>query len=178
MAIELTPRDPRIHVFSVSDGTLKLAHQTFLSRLTEPADATPLTEAVGAPIDTTYAEVFAVADVQPMGLRDYLGQAHDIPEAELARDAGKLDALRGDVVVLAPRALEGIERLEPVPELTPIGAYAPAEADDTPRDLPPAAREPRIATPGVATGSKMQRKTIVWIVLGALLLAGLLTALV
>ncbi|MCK0169136.1 hypothetical protein MWU52_16395 [Jannaschia sp. S6380] len=174
MSISIPPRDPRIHVFSVSDGPLKLAHQTYLSRLTkEVPQTTPLAEALGAPIDPTYAEVFAVRDVAPMGLRAYLAQAHDIPAPVLETDAARLDALSGDVLVLAPRAVEGVETLDPRPELTLIGSYAPAEADNAPRDLPPAAKEPRLATPAASTGRPMSNRMIVGIVLAALVLAGL-----
>ncbi|MEM7489892.1 MAG: hypothetical protein AAF390_12305 [Pseudomonadota bacterium] len=174
MTYPIPPRDPRVHVFSVSDGALNLDHQTYLSRLSEPGDGPSLAEALGAEVDATYAEVFAVADIAPMSLRDYLAQAHDIPTETLAEDAAKLDALSGDVVVLAPAAFANIAALEPRSEITPIGAYAPAEADATPRDLPPAAPEARIATPAASTGSNPTNRTIVWVVLGALALAVLL----
>jgi hypothetical protein len=151
---------------------MRLAHQTYLSRLTDPpADATPLGEAFGAEIDETHAEVFAVDDIAPMSLRDYLAQSQDVPAATLAADAGRLDGLSGDVVVLAPRAVEGVRALHPRPELTHIGSYLPAGADDAPRPLDaPVEDGPHIATPGVATGTPLQRKTIAWIVLGALAL--------
>ncbi len=145
-----TTDDPRIHVYSVSDGPVKLAHQTYLSRLSEEAETLPLAEAFGADIDATYAEVFAVRDVEPMGLRAYLAQAHDIPREALEADAARLDGLSGDVVVLAPRALDGVGgagALSPRPELTHIGSYAPTEADNAPRDLPRAVREPSDVPP-------------------------------
>jgi hypothetical protein len=179
MPYDIPPRDPRIHVFSVSDGQMTLTHQTYLSRLTEPEapSAVPLVEAVGADIDATYAEVFAVGDLAPMSLRDYLAQAHDVPADTLAADAAKLDALSGDVVVLAPRAVEGIAALSPRPELTPIGAYAPAGADMTPKPLPKAGYQPRPATPAVATGSPTSNRTIVLVVAAALVLAVVLVML-
>ncbi|CUH38386.1 hypothetical protein JSE7799_01405 [Jannaschia seosinensis] len=179
MPIELLPRDPRIHVFAVSDGALKLPHQTYLSQMREEPGETPLSEAFGAEIDATYAEVFAVRDVHPIGLRTYLAQAHDIPDVALAPDAAKLDALSGDVVVLAPRAVEGVDKLELTPELTHIGSYAPAEADMSQRavprstDVPPTPRDSpeEPARRGLGTG------TIVWIVVAALVLAALLVVL-
>lgn len=174
MTFALTPRDPRIHVFSVSDGALQLTHQTYLSRLSEEVAATSLETAVGAAIDPTYAEVFAVEDVAPMGLRAYLTQAHDIPEAVLDADAARLDALSGDVVVLAPRAVEGLEALNPRPELTHIGSYAPAEADDNPRTLPRAKPAPHLETPGAAVGQPMTNRKIVWVVLAAIFVAAAL----
>lgn len=180
MTFSIPPHGSRIHVFSVGEGAIKLAHQTYLSRLTEaPADATPVTEAVGAPVDTTYAEVFAIADLAPMGLRAYLAQAHDIPEAHLAADAAKLDHLSGDVLVLAPKALGDLTELHPRPELTFIGSYSPAETDDTRRELPPAratTAEPAIPAPGAApTGNRQTRLIVVaGLAAAALLLVWLL----
>ncbi|CTQ33694.1 hypothetical protein [Jannaschia rubra] len=175
MTFALTPRDRRIHVFSVSDGTVKLAHQTYLSRLASEPEGNSLADAVGAEIDPTYAEVFSVHDVEPMGLRAYLAQAHDIPDATLAADAARLDALSGDVVVLAPGAVEGVEELHPRPELTHIGSYAPAEVDDSPRELPKAAHTPSAAAePPRATGRPMANRTIVLVVVAALVIAALL----
>lgn len=171
MTYPIPLRDPRIHVFSVSDGALKLDHQTYLSRLTDPGDGPSLTDAMGAPIDETHAEVFAVEDIRPMRLRDYLAEAHDVPPDTLARDAARLDALSGDVIVLAPGAVDGVDALSPRPEVTPIGAYPPAEANDVPRALPRADPATRIATPGASTGPTRGNKRIVWIVLLALALA-------
>ncbi len=173
MTFPLVPRDRRIHVFSVSDGPLTLAHQTYLSRLEGEGRATPLTDAFGAPVDATYAEVFAVRDVEPMGLRAYLAQAHDIPAATLARDAARLDALSGDVVVLAPSALEGLGALDPRPEITHIGSYAPAEADDAPRALPRAGRTPGPVAE-IRPSRSLSARTIAVIVGVALLISTLL----
>lgn len=174
MTFALTPNDPRIHVFSVSDGPVKLAHQTYLSRLGGAAGGTPLAEALGAAVDPTYAEVFAVRDVEPMGLRAYIGQAHDIPEAELAGDAARLDGLSGDVLILASRAVDGLPALSPRPELTHIGSYAPAEADNTPRDLPPAVKEPSVAAPEAPEAASGPSKGLIaGIVVAAVILAGL-----
>ena len=176
MTLTLTPRDPRIHVFSVSDGPMRLAHQTYLSRLGQTAErdggATPLAHALGAEIDPTYAEVFAIADIAPMSLRDYLAQAHDIPEAALAADAARLDALSGDVVVLAPRAVEGAGAMQPDPQLTQIGSYTPAAPETRAPDLPPATPpEPRIATPAATADAGPASRTILWTVLAALVVA-------
>ena len=172
MSIEIPPRDPRVHVLSVSDGGTPIPHQTYLTGT--DADAAPLRAALGADIDAAHAEVFAVSDIAPMSLRDYLAQAHDVPPGRLTADAARLDALSGHVVVLAPRAVEPVRELRPAAHLTHIGAYPTAEADDTPVELPRAAREPGVATPGASTGSPAQRRTIVWAVLGALALAALL----
>ncbi|WP_179378601.1 hypothetical protein [Jannaschia marina] len=174
MTLTLRPNDGRIHVFSVSDGPVRLAHQTYLSQLSDEGDATPLLEALGAEIDPTYVEVFAVQDVEPMGLRTYLAQAHDIPDETLAADAARLDALSGDVLVLAPLAVEGVAELKPVAELTHIGSYAPAEADNTPVDLPPAVKDPGQAAPAAPATGVLSRGAIIAIVVVAILLAAAL----
>jgi hypothetical protein len=175
MTIVLPARERRIHVLSVTDDGPRLARQTYLSQLTEPpADATPLRRALGAEVDETYAEVFAVADIAPMRLRDYLAQAHDVPADAMGPE---IDAPRGDVVVLAPRALEGLDRLDPVAGLRHIGAYPTPEADAAPRELSQAARAPGIATPATSTGTPVQKTSLTWIVMGALVLAAVLVLL-
>ena len=177
MTFFLEPRDPRVHVFSLSDGSLKLAPRTYLSPPGEAPDATPVQDALGAPVDAAHVEVFAVRDVAPMGLRSYLAQAHDIPPAAMEADTARLDALSGDVLVVAPRAVEGLTELEPRLELTHIGSYAPAEADMAPRDLPPAAKPPREERADeTVAGKPLDRTRILWIVVVALVVAGLLFA--
>ncbi|WP_371155123.1 hypothetical protein [Jannaschia sp. 2305UL9-9] len=175
MSFALEPRDRRVHVFSVSDGALNLAHQTYLSRLSDPvANTVPLAQAFDAAIDPTYAEVFAIGDIAPMRLRDYLAQAHDIRADVLSRDAARLDGLSGDVVVLAPQAVEGVTMLTPRPELTHIGSYAPAEVDNRPRDLPPAAKTSQLAdAPEVPAGPGLNRRVIGLIVAVAIVLAAI-----
>ncbi|WP_308915772.1 hypothetical protein [Jannaschia sp. LMIT008] len=174
MPIELPPRDTRVHVFSVSEGGDPIPHQTFLAA---GADGAALRRALGAEVDTTHAEVFAVKDIAGMGLRDYVAQAHDVPREAMAGDAAKLDHLSGDVIVLSPRAVEGVRELDPAPHLTHVGAYQPEQPDAAPRDLPPAEPASRPATPAASTGPTMGNRTIVWIVLGAVVLAALLVLL-
>lgn len=175
MTLPLPPRDPRIHVFSLSHGALELPHQTYLSQLSEAVGGTSLAEAFGARVDATYAEVFAVSDVAPLGLRAYLAQAHDIPEATLGADAARLDSLSGDVVVLAARAVEGVGVLEPRPELTHIGSYAPAEADMAATGVPRVTHVPPLPSGAAdSDGRRVSRQAIAWIVAAALLLAALL----
>ncbi|GIT89736.1 hypothetical protein JANAI62_07790 [Jannaschia pagri] len=176
MILTLPPRDTHIHVFSVSDGPLTLAHQTYLSRLSSlPAEATPLAEAFGAPVDATYVEVFALSDIAPMSLTDYLAQAHDVAPAPLSAHAARLDALSGDVVILAPGALEAGGDLTPRSELTHIARLPLAEADNAPRDLPPAAKDPSAVEPRPSSGRDgIPRRIILWIVAASLLLAAAL----
>lgn len=179
MALDLPPRDQRVHVFAVTGEGPPIPHQTYLGGTAPAGEA--LRAALGADeVDTTHAEVFAASDIAPMSVRDYVAQAHDVPQANMAGDADALDTLAGDVVVLAPRAVERVRRLDPGPGLRHVGAYPVAEADDTPRELPPAAREPRLAEPERrSSGPAMSRGTILAIVLAGLAVAALvvLTAL-
>ena len=110
--------------------------------------APPLAEAFGAALDPTHVEVFAVTDVAPMGLRAYLVQAHDIPAATLDADAARLDALEGDVVVLAPRAVEGIShwirrRGSPISAATPRRRWTMRRATCPPPSRTAEPRHPR-----------------------------------
>ena len=102
MTVPLRPRDPRVHVLSVSDGELRLARQTYLSRLEDATEGAALATALGAEVDATYVEVFAVRDVEGMGLRAYLAQAHDIaPDTGPGGEAGE-----GAALALERRAAE------------------------------------------------------------------------
>lgn len=174
MRLDLPPRDPRIHVFSVAAGPIRLARRTYLSGAEPTGDETPLAEAFGASVDATHAEVFAVEDVAPLTLRDYLAQAHDIPQAALSVDRARLDAVRGQVAILAPRAVDGLDALDPEPQLVHLGSYAPTRPDDAPRELPPAARGRATPRAEAARGRSVPPRTILWIVLAALGLAGLI----
>ena len=173
MSIDLPSRDPRVHVFAVTGDGGTIPHQTYLGG--SVTDGEVLKDALGADgVDTTHAEVFAISDIAPMRLRDYIAQAHDVPASRMEGDALTLDGLRGDVVVLSPRALDGVTRLDPSPLLDHIGAYAQAEADDTPRELPPAAREPSLAEPDRPAEAGPKRTPLLWIAVGALVLAAII----
>ncbi|SFI95643.1 hypothetical protein [Jannaschia pohangensis] len=173
MTFPIPPRDPRIHVFAVSDGGAPIPTQSYL---TGPADdSSGLQAAVGGSVDAKFAEVFEVGDVAPMGLRAYLAQAHDIPGETLAPDAARLDGLGGTVIVLAAGAVAGLSSLSPRSDLTHIGSYAPTEADMAPTTLPrPTATSPMPARPKPTSRPGPKGATIVWIVLAALALAAVL----
>lgn len=173
MTLPLAPNDPRVHIFALDPDAPKLAPRSYLTPPAAEPGAVEPAEAFGAAIDPTYVEVFPVADVAPMGLRAYLSQAHDIPGVVLAQDAARLDALGGSVAILAPRAVRGLDALDPAPGLRHVGSYAIAGADDAPRDLPPAASRPRPRTPPAPASNPMSRLTIGWVVAIGLVLAGI-----
>ena len=173
MPITLVPTDPRLRVFAVSDtGAAPLPAQSYLTG--PAADAAPLRAALGAQVDPAHVEVVEVADLAPMGLRDYLAQAHDVAASELAADAARLDGLSGKAVIVTPKAVEGLAFLDPDTTLTEMGAYRTARADHGARPLPKAAPEPRLATPASGVGTPAQSRTVALAVAAALALAALL----
>lgn len=173
MTLPLSAEDPRIHVFSLEEEAPKLPTRTYLTPSSQTPDPAPLRAAFGAEIDPTYVEIFPVADVAPMGLRAYLAQAHDIPETAFEADRTRLDALTRTVAVLSPRAVVGLEALEPAKGLVHVGSYAPVEADDAPGNLQARGPRPPVDTPQRSTGRSLSRSTIAWVVLIGLILAGI-----
>jgi hypothetical protein len=124
-----------------------------LDRLTrpDPADtaaqadrAALLTQLLGLPdlglpddtsLDPDFVEVFDTADLGDLGLTGYLAEGGNIPDAQIAPDRDRLDALNGPVLVLFSRALQGkAATLRPDPRLTLIGTYT--------EDVPPVHFEP------------------------------------
>jgi hypothetical protein len=185
MAPTVSPTDALIHVFAVSHGGEPLPRGTFLSRMGDgsarPDDAA-LSNALGAPVDASKTELFAVADLDGMGLRDYLAQAHEADRTALDADAARLDALDGDVLIVTPRALSARADLTPAPNLAYVGAYPVPAADHAARPLPPAepVRDdpPRMANEGTSVDDGPSGKRIALIVLIALAVAVAVIALV
>lgn len=173
MALALHPNDARVHVFELRPGPMRLARRTYLSGGAEAEGDTPLREAFGAPVDPDHVEVFALEDIAPLSLRDYLGQAHDIPGEALAADRARLDAVRGQVVIMTPRALAEVNELDPDAQLVHVGSYAPPSADDAPRGLPRTERRPAGGRAGNTARPGLSRATILWVVVAALALAAL-----
>lgn len=150
MKLRIPAHDTRVHVFAVSDSdALGVAHQTFLSRLQDDAATdTTLPLLFGHPgLDAAGAEVFAIADVEGLGLRAYLAEAYDIVPDALQRDAALLDALGGDVVILTPKAVgRAAVELSMVPYVRHISSLPTIAPDNAPRPLP----EVDLTPPGAA----------------------------
>ena len=176
MTLELRPRDPRVHVFRLGEGPMRLARRTYLSGAEETGEAAPLAEALGAEVDPGHVEVFAAADMVPLSLRDYLAQAYDVPQEAMAADRDALDAATGTLVIVSPRAVDGLSSLEPDPQLSHLASYASTQPDGAPRGLPPAASRaarPASAEPEREPGRPLASRGVLWIVLLSLALAGL-----
>lgn len=100
-----------------------------IARFTEaPRDGEgdwPLRRALGAEtLDPEHIEVFPVGDVSALGLSAYLTEGLGMPESEVAAERGRIDAVRGHVLVVHSAALGGTaQRLDPKPPLGLIGTY-------------------------------------------------------
>lgn len=139
MKLDIPAHDTRIHVFAVSDTDAGPQRQTFLSRLADPEAAdTTLPLLFGhAGLDPAGAEVFAVADVEGLGLRGYLQEAYEIDPEVLAPAKARLDALGGDVIVLSPHALgRAAVTLETPAHIRHIDSFTPIAPDTAPREMP------------------------------------------
>jgi hypothetical protein len=95
------------------------------------AEHWPLREALGAEyLKVDHVEVFPVGDVAALGLSTYMTEGLGMPDAEIAADKSRIDAVRGHVVVVTSAAFGGVaQRLDPHPPLHLIGTY---------RETPPA----------------------------------------
>jgi hypothetical protein len=101
-----------------------------ITRLTNPTGDAPATPAAVAHLlgldwlDEEHFEIFDVADVNNMGLADYLAMGNDIPEEDIAPDRAKLDAVEGHVLMIYSRAFQGSpETLRPSRQLEFLGAW-------------------------------------------------------
>lgn len=84
-----------------------------------------LTSLLGiAQIDTNRAELFAVSDLEGVGLPLYLTEGLGLPEAPVNADKARLSALEGYVLILPTAALPDLPvTLTLGPNLTLIGTY-------------------------------------------------------
>ncbi len=88
-------------------------------------------------IDPDHVEIFAVADLEELGLPGYLREGHAIPGDQIDPDHARLAAQRGHVMVLHSRAFGGQAiTLTPADTLIPLGTYSAMPADWTARPQP------------------------------------------
>ncbi|MEL6587789.1 MAG: hypothetical protein AAFQ50_14220 [Pseudomonadota bacterium] len=113
-----------IRVFAIS-----VPPNEFLGRSVEENRAWLSMALGGAALNET-AEVFAVKDLEELGLVGYLREGQGVPEAALAKDRTKLSALSGWVAILPSSAFsrEG-GTYEMASEVTLIGTYAEEGVD-------------------------------------------------
>lgn len=93
-------------------------------------------------------EVFALRDLGDLGLIGYLREGVDVPEADLKRDAARLAALDGWVMLVHSLAFGGQSTtLKPSSTLTLIGTYGQTKAKGTPVPLEAQSAAPYSGTP-------------------------------
>ena len=93
-------------------------------------DPAALRAALGAQIDVEKVEVFAVSDLDAVGLVRYLGDGNAVSADQLAPDRAKLEKLGGWVCIVFSQAFrDQATTLAPSAALTLIGTYREAETD-------------------------------------------------
>ena len=120
-------------------------------------------------LDPAFIEIFDTADLSGLGLAGYLTEGLGVPDAALAADRARLDALQGPVLILLSKALHGrAVTLSPDPRLTLVGTYAEARPPVHFEPLPTAAAEGTL-TPVLPPDRIPQRPTSAFLLLGAAL---------
>lgn len=86
-----------------------------------------------ATLDMEHVDIFAASDLAGVGLADYLVDGFGVPEAEVAPDRARLEAVRGLVIVVRSRAFGGqAVTLHPAGQLQLVGSFRESGVDWTP----------------------------------------------
>lgn len=86
-------------------------------------------------LDPAFVELFDTADLSSLGLSGYLAKGLGVPDAQIAPQRARLDALQGPILILLSSALHGRgATLTPDPRLTLIASFT--------EDRPPVHFEP------------------------------------
>ena len=122
-----------------------------------------------AKLDPAFVELFDVADLTDLGLAGYLAEGLGVPDAALAADRPRLDALRGPVLILLSKALHGRGAdLTLDPRLTLVGTYAEDRSPVHFEPLPTTAAQ-GILNPVLPPDATPQRPGSALLLLGAAL---------
>lgn len=96
-------------------------------------------------------EVFPLSDLGEIGLAGYLRDGTDVPETDLKRDAAKLAALDGWVMLVHSLAFAGkAMTLTPHPALTLIGTYRQTPSQNPQSDMAAQSARPYTGASGPA----------------------------
>ncbi|MFN3575739.1 MAG: hypothetical protein ACK4TJ_01940 [Tabrizicola sp.] len=131
-------------------------------------------ELLGDPdLDPAFIEIFDLSDLAGLGLPAYLTEGLGVPDATVAADRARLEALRGPVLILLSKALHGRAlTLTPDPRLTLVATYAEDRPPVHFELLPTAAAEGGLA-PDLPPDPTPQRPAPAFLFLGlALALTG------
>ncbi len=137
----------RVFALSMSDDAAQALRDNDGNTATEGVH--PQDRALGTQsIDPKHVEVFRVSDLGALGLAGYLREGIDADAEDIARDAAKLAAVDGWVMLVHSSAFGGAEvTLNPIPDLTLIGTYSQAHADGTTIPLESEAAAPYTGVP-------------------------------
>ncbi len=145
---------------SLPDGEHDVVHVFHVA----PAAAQSLAEgpfsdieaALGASgLDRAHVDLFALADLQDLGLVHYLTEGLGVDPAALADDRDRLAALSGHVLILAPGAAGPGTTLHPDGALNFVGSYREFGTGDPAMFVP--GERPTDATPAPAPDSPEPR---------------------
>ena len=137
-------------------------------------DLPPLTDWLGAEVDTAEIELFPVSDLGDMALADYITMAF-APEAIPAQAVRKINAVKGHVLLVPERALS--EEPAPGKQATLIASLPLARADHA-ATLPKADIAP-MPRPAPAPGPAPEPGgSLIWVLAALALLLALVAFLV
>jgi hypothetical protein len=155
-----------LYIFAVTAPT-DLRHTHLTRARGEVAELPPLTDWLGAEVDTNEVELFPVKDLGDMSLSEYVTMAF-APESMPARAARRMDALKGHVLLVPERALS--EEPAPGKEATLIASVPLAGADHG-GSLPKAGVTP-MPRPVPETAPKEKRSgSLMWVIAGIVVIA-------
>ena len=146
-----------------------------LSMSADEAENLELGRALGKyPDDPSRVEVFPVRNLEGLGLAGYLVEGCGVPEAQIAPDRTRLDALDGHVLLLFSRAYgDAGVTLEPEPALTLIGTYTEERRDITATPIETESAKPYTGTrrpsPREARAASRRAGAIVFAIVMAIL---------
>jgi hypothetical protein len=127
------PRNERhtLRVFALDMTASEVAVLREAEADLEPGQVVPFLRAeaaarlLGVAVDVAQVEVFHSDDVEAIGLAAYLTEGNAVSQAQIAADAGMLDAYRGYVLTIRSQAFGGQAAvLHPDPKLRLMGTYA------------------------------------------------------
>lgn len=125
-----------------------------ISHLQDPSQGAPSTGAAVAQLlgldwlDADFVEIFAVSDLDELGLAGYLIQGNGVSKQDIALDRSRLEAVTGHVLIVYSSAFQGKSaQLAPTRQLVFLGSYR----EDRPEIA--FAALPSEAAKGVLTGA-------------------------
>jgi hypothetical protein len=156
----------RLHVFAGNAETgVRHTHLTRAEGLAP--DLPPLTNWLGAEVDTDEIELFPIRDLGDMALSDYITMAF-APETLDSQDARRMNALLGHVLLVPDRALGRTP--VPGPALTLIASLPLAQANHS-AALPKATMDALSGGSGAPGIAPRRSGTLPWLMLGLALVA-------